>query len=97
MNAVSKDSGFTPYKIGASYLVRTVTNYFSGNLVAVYEHELVLTKAAWIADTGRFSQSLKTGIMSEVEPIPGDVIIGRGAIVDVCEWPEGKPLPDTVK
>jgi hypothetical protein len=35
--------------------------------------------------------------MSEVEPIPGQVIIGRGAIVDVCEWPEGKPLPDAVK
>ena len=86
-----------PYKIGASYLVRTVTNYFSGCLIAVYEHELVLTKAAWIADTGRFSEALKTGVMSEVEPIPGDVIIGRGAIVDVCEWPKGKPLPDTVK
>ena len=97
MYAVSKDSGFTPYRIGCSYLVRTVTNYFSGNLVAVYEHELVLTKAAWIADTGRFSEALKTGVMSEVEPIPGQVIIGRGAIVDVCEWPEGKPLPDQVK
>ena len=86
-----------PYKIGASYLVRTVTNYFSGNLVAVFEHELVLADAAWIADTGRFSEALKTGIMSEVEPIPGYVFIGRGAIVDVCEWPEGKPLPDQVK
>ena len=97
MRTYPEDKHATPYTIGKAYLVRTVTNYFSGNLVAVFEHELLLTKAAWIADTGRFSESLKTGIMSEVEPIPGHVIIGRGAIVDVCEWPEGKPLPDKVK
>jgi len=87
----------SPYRLGKNYLVRTVTNYFSGQLVGIYEHELVLEAAAWIADTGRFSEALKTGVMSEVEPIPGQVIIGRGAIVDVCEWPEGKPLPDEVK
>jgi len=87
----------SPYHFGRAYLVRTVTNYFSGRLLGIYEHELVLENAAWIADTGRFSESLKTGVMSEVEPIPGQVIIGRGAIVDVCEWPEGKPLPDAVK
>ena len=87
----------SPYHFGRAYLVRTVTNYFSGRLLGIYEHELVLENAAWIADTGRFSESLKTGVMSEVEPIPGQVIIGRGAIVDVCEWPEGKPLPETVK
>ena len=86
-----------PYHFGRAYLVRTVTNYFSGRLLGIYEHELVLENAAWIADTGRFSEALKTGVMSEVEPIPGQVIIGRGAIVDACEWPEGKPLPDAVK
>ena len=87
----------SPYHFGRAYLVRTVTNYFSGRLLGIYEHELVLENAAWIADTGRFSEALKTGVMSEVEPIPGPVIIGRGAIVDVCEWPEAKPLPETVK
>ena len=37
----------------------------------------------WIADDGRFSEAMKTGNYSEVEPFPdGRVLIGRGSIVD---------------
>ena len=71
------------WEIGKSYLIRTVTMIDTGRLVAISEHELVLEDAAWIADTGRFSDTLKSLQFNEIEPFPdGVVIIGRGSIVD---------------
>ena len=50
------------------------------------EHEIVLEDAAWIADTGRFSQALAAAEFSEVEPFPcGRVIVGRGSIIDAVQ------------
>lgn len=77
-----------PYKIGQAYLVETVTKYYTGRLIAVHAQELVLEDAAWIADTGRYSQAVKTGDFSEVEPIQGPVVVGRGSIVSVEEQPK---------
>lgn len=69
--------------IGKAYLIRTVTMIQTGRLVKVTDKELVLEEAAWIADTGRFSDALVTLNFNEVEPFPdGLVIVGRGAIID---------------
>jgi len=71
------------WEIGKSYLIRTVTMIDTGRLVAISDHELVLEDASWIADTGRFSDSLKSLQFNEIEPFPdGIVIVGRGSIVD---------------
>lgn len=76
----------SPYKIGQAYLFRTVTYAVSGVVARVTNHEIVVTDAAWIADTGRFGEALKTGIFSEIEAAPdGEVIVGRGAVTDA--WP----------
>ncbi len=74
-----------PYKIGEKYMIRTVTMFFTGRLVAVYDDELVIEDAAWIADTGRWNNALRTGEFNEVEPFldDDDVIVSRGAIIDV--------------
>lgn len=74
----------SPYLVGANYFIRTVTHYLTGKLVAVHDQELVLENAAWIADTGRFTQALQQEEFSEVEPFPpgSPVIVGRGSIVD---------------
>lgn len=75
-----------PYEMGAVYLIRTVTMIDTGKLVRVTEHELVLTDAAWIADTGRFADAIEKAEFSEVEPFPdGEVIIGRGAVIDAVK------------
>ena len=85
-----------PYIVGQAYFVRTVTHYYTGRLVAAYEHELVLEDAAWIADTGRFAEALANGKLSEVEPFPdGRVIIGRGAVIDACAWTAALPRKTT--
>ena len=84
-----------PYTIGASYIIRTVTMYYTGRLESVFPGELVLADAAWIADTGRWSAALATGKLSEVEPYPGLCIVSRAAIVDVAPW--AHPLPRDVR
>jgi hypothetical protein len=80
--AVTPDT--SPYVVGKNYFIRTVTHHYTGTLVEVHEHELVLTDAAWIADDGRFAQAIEKGEFSEVEPYPNSarVIIGRGAVLD---------------
>ena len=81
-----------PYKIGCAYFIRTVTHYLTGRVTAVTDKEIVLEDAAWIADTGRYADALKTGSLKEVEPYPdGPVIVGRGAVIDVAVW--SHPLP----
>ena len=78
-----------PFQIDKNYLIRTVTMIQIGKLTHVFDHELVLEDASWIADTGRFSETLMKGEdhLNEVEPFPnGPVIVGRGAIIDMCIW-----------
>ncbi len=79
------------FKIGQSYFIRTVTYHCTGRLVAVTDTDLLLLDAAWIADSGRFADALEGGTLSEVEPIPGEHIVSRGALVDATIW--GHPLP----
>lgn len=81
-----KGNPYSKY-IGKAIFIRTITMYYLGRLVEVYDAELVLEECSWIPDTGRFHDALKNGTASEVEPYVSDqVIIGRGAILDVCEW-----------
>lgn len=83
--------------VGNQILVRLVTHYNTGRVVEVGDGYAVLEDAAWIADTGRFSAALANGesALSEVEPCPGVVEIGLGAVVDAHPWPH--PLPRTRK
>jgi hypothetical protein len=74
------------WEIGKIYLIRTVSMTDTGRLVAVTPNELVLEDAAWIADTGRFSDAVEKAEFGEVEPFPdGRVVIGRGALVDAVQ------------
>ena len=75
-----------PYEIGQNYFVRTVTYHYTGKLETVTDKEIVLSGAAWIADSGRWAEALRTGKLSEVEPYPDKVIVNRSAIVDSSLW-----------
>jgi len=80
---VSRPSEDSHWKIGANYFIRTVTFHYTMELVKITKQELIGKDAAWIADDGRFSQAVATGNFNEIEPFPdGEVIIGRGAILD---------------
>lgn len=72
-----------PYEIGQPYLIRTVTMIDIGRIVDVTAQEIVLEEAAWVADTGRFADALKSCKFNEVEPFPdGRVIINRASVID---------------
>lgn len=85
----------SPLRIGNSVLIRTVSFFHTGKIEIITESEVVLSSAAWIADTGRFNEALRTGKLNEVEPFPGPVSVNRGSIVDVTDWTE--KLPSEVK
>ncbi len=79
---------------GKNYLIRTVSYHFTGRFVGFNgpnNSELAFDQAAWVADTGRFTQAVATGALSEVEPFPDSATIGinRTAVIDFVQiaWP----------
>jgi hypothetical protein len=93
--AVAKKTKAASWTLGQSYLIRTVTFTWTGRLVLVTDQELVLEDAAWIADTGRYHKATTIESLSEIEPRDGQVIIGRGSVVDAVLWLG--PLPRQTK
>jgi len=82
-NNISDNSA---WEVGEIYLIRTVTMMDTGRLVMVTSQELILEDAAWIADSGRFSDAVKKAEFNEVEPFPdGKIIIGRGSVIDAVK------------
>jgi hypothetical protein len=75
-----------PFVPGAAYLIRTVTHYWTGRVREQVGDFLVLDSAAWIPDTGRYSQATTEGALKEVEPVGDGVIVGLGAVVDARPW-----------
>ena len=75
-----------PFEVGTTYLIRTVTMSWHGTVKSICGDFLVLEQAAWIADTGRFSNSLaKPDNYNEVEPAPNDVFVNLTSIIDATE------------
>ena len=81
----------SPFKIGEKYLIRTVTHIQTGMVKEIIGDFLVLDDAAWIADTGRFHDALKTGKLNEVEPFMGGCIVSQNAIIDAAVWKHDLP------
>lgn len=78
--------------VGKSYFIRTITMYHLGKLKEINDKELIFEKASWIADSGRFHDFLSKGILNEVEPFVGDILINRDCIIDACYWMHDLPL-----
>jgi hypothetical protein len=85
----------SPIRVGTKVLIRTVTFHALGKIEAIGEREILLSSASWLANDGVLHGELlakgEFNSNSEIEPIPGIYAIGRGAIVDVCEWAHDLP------
>lgn len=77
--------------IGVSLFIRTVTYHMTGRVVKRVGNLLELEDAAWIADSGRFADAIKTGELSEVEPV-GRAWVSLGAVVDAFPWNHALPM-----
>ena len=84
-----------PFKIGEAYFIRTVTYFATGRLKEVVGKFLVLEEAAFIADTGRFSNAMATGVFEEIEPVEVEMFVNSDSITDAFPW-KGK-LPREIK
>lgn len=81
----------THFQVGKSYFIRTVTMHHIGRLKSINKNELLLEKAVWVADSGRFHNALKDGDLNEVEPFVNDIIVPRGCIIDATVWDHELP------
>lgn len=83
------------WKIGSNYFIRTATYHHTGKLVSLTPTEILITHAAWIADSGRFTQALRSCDFMEVEMFPADAIvcINRLSMIDaviIAKLPSGQ-------
>lgn len=70
------------FKVGEKYLFRTVTYHITGEIVRIDGDFLTLNTVAWIADSGRFADALRTCKFAEVEPMPDGVRLNVASITD---------------
>lgn len=78
------------FKKGKSYFIRTVTYHMVGKVVGSEKGFLRLEGASWVADSGRFMQAIKNGILNEVEPV-GEAFVNLGSVVDAFPWNHALP------
>ena len=83
--------GNLPFREGDTILIRTVTMIQVGTVKAISGDYIVLDDGGWVADSGRFSECLSSGSISEFERAPSWFAVGKGSIVDVWPWPHKTP------
>jgi hypothetical protein len=66
----------SPLRVGNNVIIRMVTMIQTGHIEALTDLEVVLSDAAWVADTGRFHNALVSGSLNEVEPFPAPCVSG---------------------
>ena len=81
------------FKKGTRYLFRTVTHYQIGEVVGSDDQFVWLKDAGWLVDSGRLSECLKTGCVSEFESIPDECspMVNIQALCDAFVWPHSTP------
>ena len=80
--------------IGKKWFFRTVTYHLVGKVEKMIGSFLQLSNASWVADSGRFTQAIKDGTLSEVEPV-GIALINLNSVIDMFPWIH--PLPKEQK
>lgn len=77
--------------VGKSFFFRTVTYHLTGRVEEVLHNNILrLSTAAWVADSGRFTQAIKTGTLNEVEPV-GDAYLNLDTVTDFFPWAHELP------
>ena len=79
-NAVEK-----VFKKGKKYFFRGLTYHLIGTVKAVEGTFVVLDKATFVINSGRFNTALETGKLEDAEYV-GDAIMNTQNLVDAFPW-----------
>jgi len=71
--------------IGKKLFIRTVTYHLTGEVDKIVGKLFHLKTASWVADSGKFSEAIKNGTLSEVEYV-GEAWVNIDTIVDIFPW-----------
>ena len=71
--------------VGGAYFFRTVTYHTVGKVIRIIGKFAQLEDATWIADSGRFMNAIKNGVLNETEPV-GSAFINLDTVVDFFPW-----------
>lgn len=76
------------FEVGEAVFVETLTKYYTGRVLSFTPTELVLADAAWVDDTGRLNEFLRTGKASglSVEPYIDPVHVPAHMITNKTAW-----------
>ena len=76
--------------VGKKWFIRTVTYHTVGKIVKLVGKFAILENASWVADSGRFMQAIKDGVLDEVEPVD-NCIVNLDTVVDMFIWKHKLP------
>ena len=76
--------------VGQKLFLRTVTYHIVGRVTKVVGDLVFFEEASWVADSGRFTDAMRDGILKEVEYL-GYWFMNIGALVDGGKWKHELP------
>lgn len=76
--------------VGKQYFFRTVTYHLVGKVEKQLGNFFELSNASWIPDSGRFMDAIKSGVLSEVEPV-GVAYVNLDSTTDFFPWQHELP------
>ena len=76
--------------VGKSFFFRTVTYHIVGKVVGYFGPHVRLKQASWVAESGRFMDAIKDGVLNEVEPL-GDWHVNIQTVTDFGLWRHDLP------
>ncbi len=79
------------FLLGKKWFFRTVTYHILGKVERIVRGNTIeLSDACWVADSGRFSNSIATGSLEEAEVL-GKWYVNIDATTDFGEWTHDVP------
>ena len=76
--------------VGKKFFIRTVTYHLVGKVTAIVGDFAKLETASWVANSGVFSEAIKKGTLSEVEPV-GEAFVNLKSVTDMFPWHHDLP------
>jgi len=92
VKSVKKVSSDFDFMIGKKYFFRTVTYHWCGMVTEIVGKKFAkIAEASWVADSGRFMDAIKDGVLKEVEPVFSETYVNLDTCTDIIEWNHALP------